>query len=217
MPGRLLTLPIFFEHRDPPEATLGIRSDTHSSDEELIVELRAGDSNALHVLFDRYYRLVFSVALRILHDRGEAEDIAQDLFCYLYQKSALFDAAKGSVKAWIVQIAFHRTLDRKSYLARRGFFLGTEIDSLNDKLVGKTDLDNEVGALLNRPHLEKALQALSEKQRRTLEMFYFEGLELREISEILGEPLGNIRHHFYRGLEQLRKNVFVQKLGRRKQ
>ena len=218
MSGRSLTFPIACDkRRESREAAVGSRLDRDLSDEEVMVGLQAGDSNALRVLFDRYSRLILSMALRIVHDRGEAEDIVQEAFFYLYEKSMLFDPAKGSAKAWIVQIGFHRALDRKSHLARRGFFLGTEIDSLDDTLVGKTDLDSEIDARLNRAHLEKAFQELSEMQRRTLELFYFEGLELREISEMFVEPLGNVRHHFYRGLEQLRKSAFVQRLGRSKQ
>jgi RNA polymerase sigma-70 factor, ECF subfamily len=181
-------------------------------DEELMVRLQARDSTALNLLFDRYSRLLLGIALRILNDYGEAEEIVQEAFFYVYQKSGSFDPAKGSVKAWIVQIAYHRALDRKALLARRGFYLGTDLGSLEDTLLGKTDLEREVGAELDRAQLEKAFNELSDMQRRTLDLFYFEGLELREISERLNEPLGNVRHHYYRGLERLRKSAFVRKL-----
>ena len=108
--------------------------------------------------------------------------------------------------------AFLRALDRKSFLRRRGFYLGTEIDPVHDTLLGATDLDREIGAKLNRAQLERAFAELPDEQRRTLEMFYFEGLELREIADQLNEPLGNVRHYYYRGLERLRKSAFVGKL-----
>lgn len=182
------------------------------SDEELIARLQEKDSGALEILFARYSRLVHSIALRTLHDYGEAEDVVQEEFFYLYEKAALFDPAKGTAKSWIVQTAFHRALDRKGYLGRRGFYVGTEIDSLDETLLGKSDLDLAISGKLSREHLEEAVKMLPEMQRRTIEMFYFEGLELREISEKLNEPWGNIRHHFYRGLERLRKSAFVRKL-----
>jgi len=182
------------------------------SDEELMARLDANDSNVLNLLFDRYSRLVLGIALRILHDHGEAEEVVQEAFFQVFQKASLFDPAKGAAKAWIVQIAFHRALDRKAYLDRRGFYLCTDIGCLDNTLLGKTDLDQEIGARLNRVHLEKAFEELPEKQRRTLELFYFEGLELREIIEKLNEPLGNVRHHLYRGLERLRKSAFVQRI-----
>ena len=152
------------------------------------------------------------IAFRVLRDYGEAEDAVQDTFLYLYTRAALFDARKGSAKGWIIQVAFHRALDRKSFLGRRGFYLGTEIDPVRDTLLGTTDLDREIGAKLNRAQLERAFAELPDAQRRTLELFYFEGLELREIATQLKEPLGNVRHHYYRGMERLRKSAFVEKL-----
>jgi RNA polymerase sigma-70 factor (ECF subfamily) len=120
------------------------------------------------------------------------------------------------VKNWIAQIALHRSLDRKSHLDRRGFYAGTDLDSLDDTLSGDADLDREIGSKLNRAQLEKAFTRLSPVQRETLVLFYFEGLDLREISARLGESFGNARHHFYRGLERLRKSSFVQGLRENK-
>ncbi len=162
-------------------------------------------------------RLVLAIARGIVRDSGEAEDVVQEAFLYLYKKSMLFDGSKGSAKNWIIQIALHRALDRKSHLARRGFYAGTDIGALGDTLLGETDLDREIGAKLNREQLERAFEQLPEMQRWTLELFYFEGLDLREISKRLNEPLGNSRHHFYRGLERLRKSAFVQRLRGTKQ
>ena len=210
-PSRVLEFPLVWgtnREYTAPETL----ADPRPRDEELMARLQANDSNALNLLFDRYSRLVLSIALSIVRDRGEAEDVVQESFFYLYNKSILFDASKGSLKSWIVQIGFHRALDKKSHLARRGFYLSTEIDLLNDTLMDETDLDREVGTKFNRLHLEKAFEQLTGTQRRTLELFYFEGLELREISERVNEPLGNIRHQFYRGLERLRKSAFVQTL-----
>jgi len=182
------------------------------SDEQLMNRLQSNDCNALDALFKRYSRLVFGIALRILGNRGESEDIVQDVFFYMYQKPALFDSAKGSAKGWIVQIAFSRALDRRAHLSRRAYYSGTNVDILADTLVGSTDMEQEVVARLNRTHLLRAFEELPAVQRRTIEMYYFEGLELREISERLDESLGNVRHHFYRGLQRLRKNSFVQSL-----
>jgi RNA polymerase sigma-70 factor (ECF subfamily) len=211
--GRALTFPIAWGRNEERSATTPIAPEERCpSDEDVMARLQANDSNALEILFDRYARLVFNIARRIVLDAGEAEDVVQEAYFYLYKKSLLFDGSKGSVKAWILQIAVHRALDRKSHLARRGFYAGTDIESLDDNLLGETDLDREIGAKLNREQLERAFEQLPEIQRVTLELFYFEGLELREISERLNEPLGNSRHHFYRGLERLRKSAFVQRL-----
>jgi RNA polymerase sigma-70 factor (ECF subfamily) len=181
-------------------------------DHNLMVRLEEREPKALEILFDRYSRLVRGIAIRTLKDYGEAEDAIQDTFLYLYRRAALFDPRKGSAKVWIVQVAFHRALDRKSQLSRWGYYRGTEIDPVDDTLPGATDLDREIGARLDRAQLKRAFAEIPEAQRRTLEMFYFEGLELREIAEKLNEPLGNVRHHYYRGLERLRKSAFAGKL-----
>ena len=96
-------------------------------------------------------------------------------------------------------------------MTRGGYYLGTGIDTVGDTLPGATDLDREIGAKFDRAQLRQAFAAIPEAQRRTLEMYYFEGLELREIAEKRNEPLGNVRHHYYRGLEQLRKSAFAGK------
>ena len=216
--GRALTFPIAWSRSQecsaPAPKAAGDRS---PSDEEVMARLQSNDSAALEILFGRYARLVLAIARGIVRDSGEAEDIVQEAFLYLYKKSMLFDGSKGSAKNWIIQIALHRALDRKSYLARRGFYVGTDIGALGDTLLGETDLDREIGAKLSRVQLERAFEQLPEMQRLTLELFYFEGLDLREISKRLNEPLGNSRHHFYRGLERLRKSAFVQGLRGTKQ
>jgi len=172
----------------------------------------ANDSGALRLLINRYSRLVLRIALRILHDYGEAEEVVQEVFLYVHQKAVLFDASKGTGRGWIVQLAYHRAFDRRTYLARRGFYAGTDVDSLTDTLLGETDLDRKIGLQLSRTQLEKAFEELPERQRRTLELFYFGGLELREISERLDEPLSRVRHYYYRGLNRLRKSAFIQQL-----
>jgi RNA polymerase sigma-70 factor (ECF subfamily) len=78
--------------------------------------------------------------------------------------------------------------------------------------LGDTDLELETGSKASREQLENAFEDLPERQKLTLQLFYFEGLELREIAEKLNEPLSNVRHHYYRGLQKLRSSSSVQKL-----
>ena len=188
------------------------RVSSRPSDEDLIARICANDPAALGTLFERYSRLFMGIGLRILGDYGEAEDLVQEVFVHVHEKAALYDPERGPASKWIVQVAYHRALDRREYLSRRAFYAGTDINSLADTLLGETDLDREIGAKLSRAQLEKAFAELPERQRRTLELFYFEGLDLPEISEKLNEPLPNVRHHYYRGLEKLRKSAFIQKM-----
>jgi RNA polymerase sigma-70 factor (ECF subfamily) len=211
--SRGLSFPIVWsKSQDRPSAAADGRDHSIPTDEEVMARLQSNDSSALEILFDRYARMVFNVARGVVRDTGEAEDLVQEAFLYVYRRATLFDSSKGSLKNWILQIALHRALDRKAHLARRGFYVGTDAAALADTQLGETDLDREIGAKLNRVQLEKAFEELPDLQRLTLELFYFEDLNLREISERLNVPLGNTRHHFYRGLERLRKSAFVQKL-----
>lgn len=174
--------------------------------------MQAKDSKGLDLLYTRYSRLVFGIAFRILNDKSEAEEVVQEAFFSLYQKALLFDPSKGSAKGWVVQIAFSRARDRRGHLLRRGFYSGTDIESLDDTLQGQDDVEREVGLRIDFSHLLSAFEDLTDMQRRTLELYYFEGLELREIGQRLNEPFGNVRHHFYRGLERLRKSPAVKRL-----
>lgn len=182
------------------------------SDEELMAGIQAKDSRGLDLLYTRYSRLVFGIAFRIVNDKSEAEEVVQETFFSLYQKAMLFDPAKGSAKGWLAQIAFSRARDRRAHLLRRGFYSGTDIESLDDTLQGPDDIEREVGLRIDCSQLLTAFEDLTQMQRKTLELFYFQGLELREISERLNEPFGNVRHHFYRGLERLRKSPAVKRL-----
>jgi RNA polymerase sigma-70 factor, ECF subfamily len=177
---------------------------------EIVDDLANQDSSDLDILFDRYSRLVLGTAFRVLGDPSEAEEIVQEVFFYLYRKPNLFDPSKGSLKAWIIQITFCRALDRKLYLARRRLVTHADIDSL--ELRGQTNLEHQIEAKLSRKHLERALADLTQMQRQTVELFYFEGFGLREIGQQLQQPLGTVRHHLYRGLERLRKSSLLNAL-----
>jgi RNA polymerase sigma-70 factor, ECF subfamily len=182
------------------------------ADEQLMESLKARDREALAELFRRYSRLAFSIGFGILRDAGEAEEIVQDVFVFLYERAGLFDRNKGSARAWLVQVAYHRALDRREYLGRRNFYLGTDAGLLADTLAGPADLDRDLASKENRDRLKEAFTSLSERQRRTLELYFFEDLDFDEIAERLGEARDNVRHYYYRGIQKLRKDTFVLKL-----
>lgn len=182
------------------------------SDEYLLTSLRHRDRDALAELFRRYSRLVFSIAVRILRDAGESEEIVQEVFLYLFQRTELFDERKGGAKAWLVQIAYHRSLDRREYLQRRKFYSGTNVEFVADTLPGKADVEGDVASRQDRERLKESFTRLSDRQRLTLELFFFEGADFREIAVRLDESVENIRHHYYRGLRRLRQDIYVRRL-----
>src|SRR5262245_35032959 len=100
----------------------GYRELAALNDEEVMSSLQAGADDALAVLFDRYHRLVYSIAVRIVRDRGEAEDVTQIVFLDFYKAAAQFDPAKGTTKTWLLQYAYHRALGRKRHLNVRRFY-----------------------------------------------------------------------------------------------
>jgi RNA polymerase sigma-70 factor, ECF subfamily len=167
--------------------------------------LRQGHSSALSVLFDRHYRLVFSIALRILRDHGEAEDLLQEVFLEIYRNVDQFDPSKGSAKTWILQYAYHRSLNRQRYLNLRNFYGGKTTADLEEwELPRSSSAWNGLTYHDWSRVIEKGLEALSEKERTTLDLVYFQGFLLREIAEQLDEALPNVRNYYYRGLKKLR-------------
>lgn len=180
------------------------------ADEVLLELLCLGDKEALASLFQRYARLIRSVAARILRDAAEAEDLAQDLFLFIHRKCGLFDRSKSSARSWIVQMTYHRAIERRRYLTTRQFYSRGQIQHEAEVVVGipATESDYSAEEVFGRNGLEKVVEALSEDQRETLRLHFFEGYTLTEISTKLGQPLGNVRHHYYRALDKLRAQMF---------
>lgn len=180
------------------------------SDETLMTRIQAGDQGALGCLFQRYGRVLRNIAARILRDRAEAEDLVQDLFLFIHRKCGIFDSSKSSARSWIVQMVYQRAIERRRYLTARQFYAHEEIESRGHQVVGAptTESDYSAETVLGRNGLEKVIEALSEGQRETLRLHFFEGYTLAEISQKLGQPRENVRHHYYRGLAKLRKQMF---------
>jgi RNA polymerase sigma-70 factor (ECF subfamily) len=182
---------------------------SEASDEVLLTHVARGDQEALGCLFQRYGRLLRSIAARILGDGSEAEDLVQDLFLFIHRKSAIFDTSKSSGRSWIVQMAYHRAISRRRYLVTRQFYSHKDVEGVGEQVVGVATTENDYSAeaVLGRNGLEKVMEALTDDQRETLRLHFFEGYTLAEISEKLGQPHGNVRHHYYRGLALLRKQM----------
>jgi RNA polymerase sigma-70 factor (ECF subfamily) len=174
----------------------------HLSDEVLITRLLDGNPNALTVLFDRYYRMVFSVALRILRDTGEAEDLMQSVFFTIFRSAKEFDPARGTVKIWILQSAYNQAFNRRRYLNLRGMYSHCDDPGLTDRSsicnghsFGKAELTQAV---------KEALRELRKSQRQVVEYAFYEGLTMREIAEKTCKTFHSVRHDYYRALEKLR-------------
>jgi RNA polymerase sigma-70 factor, ECF subfamily len=174
-------------------------------DAEIIDGLRCGRGEALALLFDRYGRMVFLVASRILHDQAEAEDLMQEVFLEVYRKAHQYESARGSVKTWLLQYAYHRAFNRRKYLALRRFY-----DDDPTLELAEQELTNENHGLTavtcsqDRRMIEQGLENLQPRERRIIGLVLFDALTLREASERLNETYVNGRNLYYRGLKKLR-------------
>jgi RNA polymerase sigma-70 factor (ECF subfamily) len=176
------------------------------SDAELMARLRNGEHEALSHLFDRYHRLVLSIASKIIRDREEAEDVMQEVFLDVYRAADKFDSAKGTAKSWIVQFAYHKGLNRRKYLALRGAFEDrqiSEFDLQDSPSCGYEDHSSDDILTI----VQQGLKTLTPRQREVVELVCFEGYVLREVADRTKESLGNVRHHYYRGIEKLKEFV----------
>jgi len=169
-----------------------------------------GDEDALAVLFRRYARLVRAVGQRMLRDSGEADDLLQEVFLYIHRKGEVFDRARGSGRSWIFQVTYTQALIRRRQLKSHGFYVSAKPDGpTENELSGSEGVMYELTAegFFGRNGWKNVWDSLTEDQRETLRLHFYEGCTFAEIAERLGQSYVNIRHHYYRGLERLRKHA----------
>jgi RNA polymerase sigma-70 factor, ECF subfamily len=192
------------------------RVDASDSDEGLLVLVSQGDAEALTTLFGRYAPIVRGVAYRVLRDPSEADDLLQDLFILILRKCRMFDPTRGPARFWILQMAYHCALGRRRYLNSRHFYTRVDLADIENELSDRRN--GEDGGLYGddrlseNSDLKRVFDALSNDQQETLRLFFAEGYTLPEIAVKLNQTHGNIKHHYFRGLEKLRKHVFDGKL-----
>jgi RNA polymerase sigma-70 factor, ECF subfamily len=177
----------------------------HADDLVLAEELATGNGEALAVLLERYQRLVFSIALRIVRDEGEAQDLIQTVFLEIFRKVKLFDASRGTFKVWLLRYAYTRSMNRRDQLEHRKFYSTVGLDEAKVPL---TSSSSHFGKLLGdceaARFVRQALDTLRPKQRRAIELVALEGLTLQEAADMVGESLSAVKNHYYRGMMALR-------------
>ncbi|HEY2472426.1 MAG TPA: sigma-70 family RNA polymerase sigma factor [Terracidiphilus sp.] len=208
----VLDIMVASPRKAPRSVALGAAKLFENSDEQLLVQVRDGAKEPLGVLFRRYARSVRNVAYRILRDEAEAEDLVQEVFLFIFRKAALYDPARGSAATWIVHVAYHRAFDRRRYLNTRRFYASEELKdaglSLEDRSKEVPFHARSIEGVLGKLGTAKFRSRLKPEQQETLQLFFFEGYALKEIAELTGRSLVNVRSHYYRGLERLRKCIF---------
>ena len=188
-------------------AVIGFRAESteiQAEDRDCLRRLAAGDGDAAGRLYDRHSRAVYSLALRIVGDEGDAEDVVQEVFTQAWRQAARHDASRGAVGAWLLMMARTRAIDRLRARRSRPDPQAVGDDRMLELPTGTPDaamdmIDAEEAQLVRR-----ALGALPILQRIAIELAYYEGLTQSEVAARLEAPLGTVKTRIRLGLLKLR-------------
>jgi RNA polymerase sigma-70 factor, ECF subfamily len=175
-----------------------VKQTAPEDDAGLLTRVEHGEEEAMSVLYDRYARIVYSVALRVLRDTASAEDVMQEIFMQVWRNPSSFVAAKGSLGGWLAVVARNRSID---WLRRKR--PSEPVEEMN--LVSATNLADEAERSMLMERARAAVGLLPAEQRKTLEMAFFDGLTHSEIAEMTGEPLGTVKTRIRSALATLRR------------
>lgn len=178
------------------------RAEHDALDASAMARIVAGDEAALAELYDRHAPFVFGVALKIVKNEVEAEDVVHDAFVAIATRADQFRPERGSVAAWLVTAVRNLALDRSRRRARRAQITDEELS--HEPVDPVPDPESIAWIERRRAAVLAALALVSEAQRRTLETAFFEGLSYPEIAEREGVPLGTVKSRAARALAALR-------------
>ncbi len=167
-------------------------------DAALLALVQRGDEPAMASLFDRYSKVVYSVALRVLRDPASAEDVLQEIFMQIWRNPDSFIATRGSLGGWLAVVSRNRSIDT---LRRR-----RPTDSVDDiALASPYNLADEAERHAMMEKAREVIARLPAEQKKTLEMAFFDGLTHSEIAEVTGDPLGTVKTRIRSALLAIRK------------
>jgi RNA polymerase sigma-70 factor (ECF subfamily) len=188
---------------DPLRSSHRTTVNTNGADDMgLLTRIQSGDQEAMSALFDRYGTMVYSVALRVLKDTDEAEDVMQEIFVQVWKNPSAFVSGRGSLGGWLVVVARNRSID---VIRRRRPSEPVELFALPSS----TNLAQEAerNSLLEK--IRGVMLSLPVEQQKSVELAFFEGLSHSEISEKTGDPLGTVKTRIRLALNTIRKALQV--------
>jgi RNA polymerase sigma-70 factor (ECF subfamily) len=175
-------------------------------DDRLLAErLRSGDREALGLLYDRYASVAMAVAVRVVSDREQAEDLVHDAYMAVWQKIDRFDPSRGTLRSWLLTIVRNRAIDRL-----RGTRPSMEVGEADEQSLLRTGPNPTWEAAVSRrsaAELRRALQTLPDEQRQAVELAYFGGRTYREIAQLTGVPQGTANGRLRLALAKLRDSL----------
>ena len=173
-------------------------------DRELVVRLRRREPAVMGDLYDRYGKLAYSLIYRIVRDVGVAEDLVQETFLRVWNRSQGFDAERGALGPWLLAVARNRAID---YLRSSGGKMARgalELEYAEHPTVF-VNFEADVLSQDRARRVRGALERLNENQRHVIELAYFEGLSQSEMAERMGQPLGTVKTWVRTALKNLRE------------
>jgi RNA polymerase sigma-70 factor (ECF subfamily) len=178
------------------------RAPRDAEDALVMARIRAGDDSALAVLYDRYSTLALGMALKIVRDQSEAEDVVHDAFIAVVERVDQFRPDRGSLVAWLVTMVRNLALDRSRRRTRRAQILDDEVR--HEPPLPVLDPEQISWVAREREAVRAAMSKLSDSQRATLEIAFFEGLSYPEIAARENVALGTVKSRAARALGALR-------------
>ena len=173
----------------------------HPDDATLIVAIAGRELSALGTLYDRYSRIAYALAYRILGEPEAAEDVVHDGFISVWRGAASYRSERGNVRGWLLSIVHHRAVD---VLRRKTTFRPAPLE-IAEQRPSDDDTAEEAARNVDHATVREALGALPQAQRRTIELAYFGGYTHVELAEIMGVPLGTVKGRMRIGLQKLRR------------
>ena len=180
------------------------------TDQELLELVVQGNREALVALYDRFSRQVYSLALRMVENQGQAEEIAQDVFMTVWTRGSTYRSDRGPFSSWLLSIAHNRSIDELRKRRRRARYPTVDIDNLRQEPSGNPEeVADAVFQLLDHEVIMEALNKLPAAQKQVIIMAYFQGLTQSEISTVLSTPLGTVKTRMRLGLHKMRDILVV--------
>ncbi len=172
----------------------------------LVALLVSGDEQALELLYRRYARPVFSLALRIVGNEADAEEVMQDVLERVWRRAATFDPQRGRFGSWLLGMTHHVAIDAIRKQKRRPQGIDTETAAQVMTLTADPAVDVAATVIQNEEaqRVRSALQSLPETQQQAIELAFFKGLSHLEIAAATGDPLGTVKTRIRRGMERLK-------------